>query len=40
MDVTSTLVTMEVKEPPVRVGGGKVKTVDELISKMKEASVI
>jgi electron transfer flavoprotein beta subunit len=40
VDVTPTLKTISVAEPPVRTGGGKVKSVDELISKLKEASVI
>lgn len=31
---------LSVSEPPKRVGGGKVESVDELIAKMKEAGVI
>jgi electron transfer flavoprotein beta subunit len=40
VDVTPTLKTISVAEPPVRTGGGKVASVDELITKLKEASVI
>lgn len=40
VDITPTLKTVSVAEPPARVGGGKVKSVDELISKLKEASII
>jgi electron transfer flavoprotein beta subunit len=29
-----------VTEPPVRTGGGKVESVDELVAKMKEAGVL
>lgn len=41
VDIKSTLQTISVEEPAKRVGGGKVASVDELISKLKnEASVI
>ncbi|KAI9357349.1 hypothetical protein DFJ73DRAFT_789437 [Zopfochytrium polystomum] len=40
VDVTPTLQTVEVTEPPKRVGGGKVESVDELISKLKSAGVL
>lgn len=34
------LETISVKEPPKREGGAKVESVDELISKLKEAGRI
>lgn len=34
------LETVNVKEPPKRQGGAKVESVDELISKLKEAGRI
>jgi electron transfer flavoprotein beta subunit len=34
------LETISVTDPPKRQGGGKVESVDELVSKMKEAGVI
>jgi electron transfer flavoprotein beta subunit len=40
VDITPTLKTVSVADPPARQGGGKVASVDELISKLKEASVI
>ncbi|KAJ3276414.1 hypothetical protein HDV01_005037 [Terramyces sp. JEL0728] len=40
VDITPTLETVSVAEPPARVGGGKVASVDELIQKLKDASVI
>ncbi|KAJ3305936.1 hypothetical protein HDV03_000778 [Kappamyces sp. JEL0829] len=40
VDIKPTLTTVSVAEPPARVGGGKVASVDELISKLKEASLI
>ncbi|KAJ3313858.1 hypothetical protein HDV04_001419 [Boothiomyces sp. JEL0838] len=40
VDITPTLETVSVSEPPARVGGGKVASVDELIQKLKDASVI
>lgn len=40
VDISATLETISVAEPPARVGGGKVKTVDELIQKLKDASII
>nr|XP_018266636.1 electron transfer flavoprotein beta subunit [Kwoniella dejecticola CBS 10117]OBR88794.1 electron transfer flavoprotein beta subunit [Kwoniella dejecticola CBS 10117] len=40
LDLTPRLETISVSEPPKRQGGGKVESVDELVSKMKEAGVI
>ena len=40
VDITPTLVTVSVTDPPTRVGGGKVKDVDELIQKFKDAGVV
>ncbi|KAH6570239.1 hypothetical protein BASA60_007843 [Batrachochytrium salamandrivorans] len=41
VDVTSSIETLNISEPAKRVGGKKVESVDELISKLKnEASVI
>lgn len=41
VDVSSTLEILKVEEPPVRQGGAKVESVDELIDKLKnEAKVI
>ncbi|KAF9476192.1 electron transfer flavoprotein, beta subunit [Pholiota conissans] len=37
VDYTPQLETLKVSEPPVRVGGGKVANVDELLAKLKEA---
>ncbi|KAF7293205.1 putative electron transfer flavoprotein subunit beta [Mycena chlorophos] len=37
VDLTPRLETIKVTEPPVRVGGGKVANVDELVAKLKEA---
>ncbi|KAJ7773585.1 hypothetical protein DFH07DRAFT_801234 [Mycena maculata] len=37
VDFTPRLETLKVTEPPVRVGGGKVGSVDELVAKLKEA---
>ncbi|KAJ7471992.1 hypothetical protein FB451DRAFT_1251632 [Mycena latifolia] len=37
VDFTPRLETLKVTEPPVRVGGGKVDSVDELVAKLKEA---
>ncbi|KAF7968439.1 hypothetical protein HWV62_30557 [Athelia sp. TMB] len=39
VDLTPRLETMKVEEPPKRVGGGKVETVDELIAKLTEAGI-
>ncbi len=39
VDYTPQLETLKVAEPPVRVGGGKVANVDELIAKLKEAGI-
>ena len=41
VDATPRLVTLQVDEPPPRVGGGKVADVAELVDKLKnEAGVI
>ncbi|KAJ7860498.1 hypothetical protein B0H13DRAFT_2073757 [Mycena leptocephala] len=37
VDFTPRLETLKVTEPPTRVGGGKVDSVDELVAKLKEA---
>ncbi|KAJ6510644.1 hypothetical protein C8R45DRAFT_964729 [Mycena sanguinolenta] len=37
VDFTPRLETLKVTEPPTRVGGGKVESVDELVAKLKEA---
>ncbi|KAJ7641558.1 hypothetical protein FB45DRAFT_900487 [Roridomyces roridus] len=37
VDFTPRLETLKVTEPPVRVGGGKVESVDELVAKLKDA---
>jgi len=37
VDFTPRLETLKVTEPPTRVGGGKVDSVDELVTKLKEA---
>lgn len=37
VDLTPVLETIKVTEPPKRVGGGKVKSVDELVERLKEA---
>ncbi|KAG2130670.1 uncharacterized protein EDB93DRAFT_1255804 [Suillus bovinus] len=39
VDIAPRLETIEVTEPPKRVGGGKVANVDELLAKLKEAGV-
>lgn len=39
VDLTPMLETLKVMEPPQRVGGGKVETVDELVVKLKEAGI-
>ncbi|KAF8633771.1 hypothetical protein AX15_001277 [Amanita polypyramis BW_CC] len=39
VDLTPILETVKVTEPPKRVGGGKVASVDELIVKLKEAGI-
>jgi electron transfer flavoprotein beta subunit len=36
VDLTPVLETLKVAEPPKRVGGGKVESVDELYAKLKE----
>ncbi|KAJ7688987.1 hypothetical protein B0H17DRAFT_646334 [Mycena rosella] len=37
VDFTPRLETIKITEPPTRVGGGKVASVDELVAKLKEA---
>jgi electron transfer flavoprotein beta subunit len=37
VDLKPILETVKVAEPPKRVGGGKVESVDELVAKLKEA---
>ncbi|KAH8085956.1 hypothetical protein BXZ70DRAFT_1002274 [Cristinia sonorae] len=39
IDLTPRIETLKVTEPPKRVGGGKVESVDELIAKLKEAGI-
>lgn len=39
IDLTPLLETLKVAEPPKRAGGGKVGSVEELISKLKEAGI-
>lgn len=39
VDLTPVLETLKVTEPPQRVGGGKVESVDELVAKLKEAGI-
>ncbi|KAF8713301.1 Electron transfer protein, partial [Rhizoctonia solani] len=40
VDLAPVLETVSVSEPPKRVGGGKVESVDELVAKLKEAGVV
>lgn len=40
VDLTPHLETVRVEMPPVRVGGAKVGSVEEIVSKMKEAGVL
>lgn len=40
LDFSPRMEVLSVSEPPKRVGGGKVESVDELVAKMKEAGVI
>ncbi|KAG8704286.1 hypothetical protein FRC09_003645 [Ceratobasidium sp. 395] len=40
VSLTPILETLGVSEPPKRVGGGKVESVDELVTKLKEAGVV
>jgi electron transfer flavoprotein beta subunit len=40
VDTKPRLQVLSVNEPPVRVGGGKVKDVDELLAKLKSAGVM
>ncbi len=40
VDFTPQIETVKVTEPPSRVGGVKVANVDELIGKLKEASIL
>jgi len=39
VDLTPWLETLKVAEPPTRIGGGKVASVDELIAKLSEAGI-
>ncbi|KAG9315667.1 hypothetical protein JVU11DRAFT_3313 [Chiua virens] len=39
VDFTPRLETIKVTEPPKRVGGGKVESVDQLLAKLKEAGI-
>jgi len=39
VDLAPRLETLNVAEPPKRIGGGKVETVDELIAKLTEAGI-
>ena len=39
LDYTPQLELLKVEEPPKRVGGGKVGSVDELVEKLKEAGI-
>jgi electron transfer flavoprotein beta subunit len=40
LDYTPQIEILKVTEPPVRLGGGKVANVDELITKLKEAGIV
>lgn len=40
IDITPRLETISVVEPPARQGGTKVESVDDLISKLKEAGAL
>ena len=40
VDTKPTLVMISVTDPPTRVGGGKVKDVNELIKKLKDVGVV
>lgn len=40
VDITPRLQTIKVEAPPVRQGGAKVGSVEEIVSKMKEAGVL
>jgi len=37
VDLSPIFETIKVAEPPKRIGGGKVETVDELVAKLKDA---
>ena len=39
VDYTPQLETLKVSEPPKRVGGGKVSSVDELLARLKEVGI-
>jgi len=39
VDLTPVLETIKVTEPPKRVGGGKVSSVEELVGKLKDAGI-
>jgi electron transfer flavoprotein beta subunit len=40
VDISPHLETISVTDPPVRQGGGKVKSVDDLISKLKDSGIL
>ena len=40
VDLTPILEIVKVTEPPKRVGGGKVASVDDLVAKLKEAGIM
>ncbi|CAG8721717.1 8311_t:CDS:2, partial [Cetraspora pellucida] len=40
VDITPRLETISVMDPPTRKGGGKVDSVDDLISKLKSAGAL
>lgn len=40
VDISPRLETISVTDPPVRQGGGKVGSVDDLISKLKESGIL
>ena len=39
VDLNPQLEVLKVTEPPKRVGGGKVDSIDELVAKLKEAGI-
>lgn len=40
LDFSPRMQVLGVSDPPKRVGGGKVESVDELVSKLKEAALL
>ncbi|KAJ9101163.1 hypothetical protein QFC21_003381 [Naganishia friedmannii] len=40
VDFTPRMEVLSVSEPPKRVGGAKVESVEELVAKLKEAGVL